>query len=458
MSWTHTLKRNAWLAAVLLVPALSVPAWAQTTGTGSTDNGTCEGMTGTATIAGKTYVSVGQVPIPSMSGYVYNRAECECKTRDLGMRIEMSTPIPMGTSGVGGELWVGAADCTAATARQTTGTICEKTNTAITVSSFMSIGTIDLAVPSETIPNPKPVNWMPTAETPTYPYSCNISGTSTRTFFVLLGDLTGSPASCKLPLAIDTSPPLQPQNISAANGDGAVTLHWEAPTGDNTQDIDSYQVLCRRKDSPMVPVKTTEFRQAARYYYSACINGAMYRRPPPTQTANLPAAPSDGIPTINSYEFPLHPAFICSDRLQVGTGGTSFNIRITDLENGVPYEFLVVAIDKSGNPSAPPDAECKPCDEMMMRTNPAECERRKNLAKCNQLVQGTPAPVVNPLAQFCQTDAECPTGFGCTLASPRRGTSPTPGWLALLGLGVALLPLRSRRRRPVSPSLSERRA
>ena len=163
MSWTHTLKRSAWLAAVLLRARAVRPAWAQTTGTGSTDNGTCEGMTGTATIAGKTYVSVGQVPIPSMSGYVYNRAECECKTRDLGMRIEMSTPIPMGTSGVGGELWVGAADCTTATARQTTGTICEKTNTAITVSSFMSIGTIDLAVPSETIPNPKPVNWMPTA-------------------------------------------------------------------------------------------------------------------------------------------------------------------------------------------------------------------------------------------------------------------------------------------------------
>jgi hypothetical protein len=389
-------------------------------------------MVGMQTIAGKTFVSVGQVPIPSMSGYVYNRAECECKTRDLGMRIEMSTPIPMGASGVGAELWVGAADCTAATTRQQTGTLCEKASTPITLSSFMSIGTIDLTIPSETIPNPKPVNWMSTdPKVPSYPYSCDVNGTSTRTFFVLLGDLTGSPATCKLPLAVDTTPPAAPKNVSAANGDGAVTVIWEAPTGDNTQDIDSYQVLCRRKDQPTVPVKSDEFRQSVRYYYSTCIDGSMYRRPPPTQTTNTPAAPGTGIPTSAAAGFSLHPAFICSDRVQVGAGGTSFNARITELENGVPYEFLVVAIDKSGNPSVP--------------------------AK-EQILEATPAPVVNPLSQFCQTEQDCPAGFGCAVSPTRRGPLAETAALAMLGLSTALLSFRSRRRRATASSLPRRPA
>lgn len=436
MRWTHPPKRSAWRAAALLVPALwawaPAPARAQTTGTMSTDSGTCEGTVGMQTIAGKTFVSVGQVPIPSMSGYVYNRAECECKTRDLGMRIEMSTPIPMGASGVGAELWVGAADCTAATTRQQTGTLCEKASTPITLSSFMSIGTIDLTIPSETIPNPKPVNWMSTdPKVPTYPYSCDVNGTSTRTFFVLLGDLTGSPATCKLPLAVDTTPPAAPKNVSAANGDGAVTVIWEAPTGDNTQDIDSYQVLCRRKDQPTVPVKSDEFRQSVRYYYSTCIDGSMYRRPPPTQTTNTPAAPGTGIPTSAAGGFSLHPAFICSDRVQVGAGGTSFNARITELENGVPYEFLVVAIDRSGNPSVP--------------------------AK-EQILEATPAPVVNPLSQFCQTEQDCPAGFGCAVSPTRRGPLAETAALAMLGLSTALLSFRSRRRRATASSLPRRPA
>ncbi len=429
MRWTHPQKRSAWLAAALWVPALLAPAQAQTM---STDSGTCEGMVGMQTIAGKTFVSVDQLPITGMAGYVYNRAECECKTRDLGMRIEMSMPIPMGASGVGAELWVGAADCTAATTRQQTGTLCEKASTPITLSSFMSIGTIDLTIPSETIPNPKPVNWMSTDPmVPTYPYSCDVNGTSTRTFFVLLGDLTSSPATCKLPLAIDTTPPAAPKNVSAANGDGAVTVFWEAPTGDNTQDIDSYQVLCRRKDQPTVPVKSTDFRQSVRYYYSTCINGSMYRRPPPTQTANKPAYPDKGIPEAVAGVFSLHPAFICSDRVQVGAGGTSFNARITELENGVPYEFLVVAIDKSGNPSTPSQ---------------------------QQILAATPAPVVNPLSQFCQTEQDCPAGFGCAMADGRRRPLAETSALAMLGLGSALIAWRSSRRRKSTPSLTGRSA
>ena len=126
---------------------------------------------------------------------------------------------------------------------------------------------------------------------------------------------------------------------------------WEAPTGDNTQDIENYQILCRRKDQPTVPVKDSEYRTNNRYWFSVCLNGSMYRRPPPTLTDNSPIAPEDNIPAAVAGQFPIHPAFICSDRISAANTG-SFSTRVDGLENNVDYEMLVIAIDKNGNPSA----------------------------------------------------------------------------------------------------------
>jgi len=412
--------KRGWLLGTALWLA-AVPAWAQTTGTTSTDKGSCEGMVGMQAIQGTTYVTVGKEPIMSMAGYVYSRAECECKTSDLGMRILMTTPIPAGTAGVGAEAWVGASDCTSTTNRTQTGSICEKAASAVSVSSFMSTAAIDIAFASEKIPNPKTVNWMPTPEQPVWPYSCDVNGTSTRTLYVLLGDVTATPASCKMPIAVDTTPPPEPTDISAASGDSAVTLRWTAPTMDNSQDIEFYQILCRRPDQPTVPVKDSSFRENNRYFYSACINGRMYRRPPPTQASNSPPNPTDGIPPAamdpKDTPFSLHPAFICSDRVQA-TGASTFSARIDGLENGVAYQLAVVAIDRNGNPSAP-----------------------------KTLVTATPQPVANPFAPFCEGEnANCPIGFGCrfSAARPQAGRSDLI-WLALVGL-----PLVLRRRRPDS--------
>ncbi len=400
---------------------LSVPAWAQTTGTTSADKGTCEGMVGMQAIQGTTYVTVGKEPIMSNAGYVYSRAECECKTTDLGMRILMTTPIPSGTSGVGAEAWVGASDCTSSTNRTQTGSICEKSDSAVSVSSFMSTAAIDIAFSSEKIPNPKTVNWMPTPDKPVWPYSCDVNGTSTRTLYVLLGDVSGSPASCKMPVTVDTTPPPEPQNVSAASGDSAITMRWEAPTGDNSQDIEYYQILCRRPEQPTKPVKDSAFLSSVRYYYSVCLNGQMYRRPPPTQAANQPEHPTDGIPAASAdpkdTPFSLHPAFICSDRVQA-MGASSFSTRVDGLTNGVAYQLAVVAIDRNGNPSTP-----------------------------KTLLTATPQQVANPFAQYCEGSGDCPTGLGCSLSAARPTPSYAP-WLALWGL-----PLILRRRRSVRGGL-----
>jgi len=418
--------KRCWLLGTAL-GLVAMPAWAQTTGMTSTDKGTCEGMVGMQAIQGTTYVTVGKEPILSMAGYVYGRAECECKTSDLGMRVLMTTPIPAGTAGVGAEAWVGASDCASATNRTQTGSICEKADSAVSVSSFMSTAAIDISFASEKIPNPKTVNWMPTPDKPVWPYSCDVNGTSTRTLYVLLGDVTGSPAACKMPISVDTTPPPEPIEISASSGDGAITVRWTAPTGDNSQDIEFYQVLCRRPDQPTQPVKDASFRENTRYFYSACVDGKMYRRPPPTQAANNPPAPTSDIPKAamdpKATPFSLHPAFICSDRVQA-MGASSFSTRVDGLENDIEYELAVVAIDRNGNPSSP-----------------------------KSLVKAMPKPVSNPFAQYCESgSANCPIGFGCSLAVARQASASVSGlWLALAGL-----PLFLRRRRAKAAASAQR--
>ena len=422
-------KRGLLLSTALVLAG--APAWADT-GTTSTDKGSCEGMVGMQAVQGTTYITVGKEPILSNAGYVFSRAECECKTTDLGMRILMTTPIPAGTAGVGAEAWVGASDCTSSTNRTQTGSICEKSDSAVSVSSFMSTAAIDIAFSSEKIPNPKTVNWMPTPDKPVWPYSCDVNGTSTRTLYVLLGDVTGSPAACKMPISVDTTPPPEPTQIGASSGDSAITMRWESPTGDNSQDIEFYQVLCRRPDRPTVPVKDSGFRDSTRYYYSACIDGQMYRRPPPTQASNSPSSPTTGIPAAamdpKATPFSLHPALICSDRVQA-MGASSFSTRIDGLENDVEYELAVVAIDRNGNPSTP-----------------------------KTLVKAVPKPVSNPFAQYCEGNSQdCPIGFGCSYSAAPRTAGAGLLWLALAGL-----PLLLRRRRlqiaPVSTQPSQRRS
>lgn len=404
---------------------VATPAMAQTVGTG-----TCEGTVGTApmaTIGGKTYVSVNKTPILSGAGYVFGLAECECKTRDIAMRIEMNPTIPQGVSGSGAEMWVGSVDCSTSSSRTQTGTVCEKNSASISVSQFMSTAPIDIPIASELVTNPKPIGMT------SWPYTCKLDGTQSRTVFVLLGDISGTPATCKLPLSIDTAVPVEPTNVTASAGDSAITVRWDAPTGDNTQDIENYQILCRRKDQPTVPVKDSEYRTNNRYWFSVCLNGSMYRRPPPTLTDNSPIAPEDNIPAAVAGQFPIHPAFICSDRISAANTG-SFSTRVDGLENNVDYEMLVIAIDKNGNPSA-----------------------------SQTIVEGRPVPSVNPLSAVCTNNPDCPVGFGCSAAPGTVSRAPQSqaglSWLLSAAGALGVVATLRRRRKPLgTPAATDRRS
>ena len=129
---------------------------------------------------------------------------------------------------------------------------------------------------------------------------------------------------------------------------------------------------------------------------------------PATCEGNICVAPSDGITTLDW-------SYVCTDHLQY----TTTEARITGLENGKTYQFVVVAYDLAGNYIQ------------------------------SEVFEGTPVPT-SGLWEACEDQgAVCGEAWGCTCDVPGERGAGGLGWLlgglgfAGLGLGVA----RRRRRR-----------
>src|SRR5689334_21108759 len=84
------IRRMACLAGMLVAGLGLHGAEAQMTG------GMCTAMGGTGTgmwsIAGAANLSVDNITILGGSGSPFGRAECECRSRDIMMRIQLTTP------------------------------------------------------------------------------------------------------------------------------------------------------------------------------------------------------------------------------------------------------------------------------------------------------------------------------------------------------------------------------
>ena len=116
--------------------------------------------------------------------------------------------------------------------------------------------------------------------------------------------------------------------------------------------------------------------------------------------------------TITSGVQSLDWSYVCTDHL----GYNSTSARITGLENGKNYKFLVVAYDKAGNPVFGDVIEARP-----IPTNGLweECEAQGNI---------------------------CGNGWTCSVAEPPRGWGWAFGAFGLLGLGAGAMVRRRRRR------------
>ncbi|MGB1274203.1 MAG: DUF4215 domain-containing protein [Nannocystaceae bacterium] len=100
-------------------------------------------------------------------------------------------------------------------------------------------------------------------------------------------------------------------------------------------------------------------------------------------------------------------SYVCSDALTANANGA----RIDGLENDRPYNFLVVAYDKAGNP------------------------------RVSQMLTATPKPTSDFWEQ-CEADGNiCGDGGFCSLVPRKRND----GQLAMLAIGLAALGLRRRR-------------
>jgi hypothetical protein len=196
--------------------------------------------------------------------------------------------------------------------------------------------------------------------------------------------------------------------------------------------VERYQVLCRDVLSPNTPVMP---ELAEKRFYSVCLNGQMFRRtnligsvvtptPQPdmgTRTMGLPERPSEtdeadmagaadlapaaDMRPLTPFEA-LSPSFICSDEIR--SAAATLEARISGLQNGRDYEFVVVAIDGYGNPRG------------------------------SAGVTGRPRPALNLLDALHRSG----NWAGCALAGRGGPAGPAPVLLLLL----SIVGLRLRRR------------
>lgn len=147
----------------------------------------------------------------------------------------------------------------------------------------------------------------------------------------VLVDSTGDGSAdgqAQFPFTVDLVPPPAPTGVSIKPGNEAVVLDWTAVDYATNMDLQGYQVLCRRGADLQV-FNTGTFTP----YPQTC---------PGTRTATGPEG--------------LDPNFVCSPLISRST--TSYRVKI--LQNDIVYGATVVAVDNSGNASAPVMLEAEP--------------------------------------------------------------------------------------------------
>jgi titin len=197
-------------------------------------------------------------------------------------------------------------------------------------------------------------------------------------------------ASCAVP-ATPVGAPGAPAGLTAAAGDGQVTLSWTAPASDGGSPVTGYRVY--KGTSPggetgpvngsslvTSPYTVTDLANGTPYYFTVtAVNKAGEGKPSdevpatpvavPGAPAGLTAAAGDGQVTL-SWTAPASDGGspVTGYRVYKGTspGGETGPVNgsslvtspytVTDLANGTPYYFTVTAVNKAG--------EGKPSDEV----------------------------------------------------------------------------------------------
>lgn len=231
--------------------------------------------------------------------------------------------------------------------------------------------------------------------------ACSATGQFDQSINVLI-DLNGDASpdvTISSSLVIDLSPPPQPANVTIQGGDEALIMHWTAIDTSLTTDLLGYQILCSRADHYQVfNERGTDGGATGPFNAGFDVCSSMQ-----------PGMGADGSLESSS------PTFVCSPLLSAVA--TSYRVEI--LQNDITYAASVVAVDNSGNVSAPIVGYGTPI---------------KTLSFYEVYRNGNPQ------------DAGSASGGFCALATSRPRLTSTLGSLLALSLG-AFGVIRSRRRR-----------
>jgi hypothetical protein len=322
------------------------------------------------------------------SGYVFDTAECQCHTDDIQLELQITNSIPASMPPGRLEVWIGT-DCDQLANRTTTGACQEIKDSGLTWETFVAGNTS----PKNVMPLNLPSDLLFATNGKA---SCHANQDLRNSVYILMsanGDLTSMTTlqQCDLSLEENTGSAFAPSRVDIVSDNSQVSLNWMEPQGIGQQVPVEYQVLCADNSGHPIPGLLPEVQA-----YSACVGGVMHRRnklpsasssttPPDggTNASDLGAAadnngaagverfgintnPSadeaqdgsatDGADyvTITNSDFAksLDPAFLCSGEITANNGG--LQAKIGGLQNHHQYQFVVVAIDKWGNPTAAP--------------------------------------------------------------------------------------------------------
>ncbi len=142
---------------------------------------------------------------------------------------------------------------------------------------------------------------------------------------------------------VDTQPPPQPLNLVAHSNESEIDVTWSAPSS-GTTDIAYYQALCAMADgvTPVFPSRTSDPQYVTTQATCPPIDAPSYEVP-----TDIPLDNGEmQVPLATGTAFAaLDARYICGE----ASTGTASSVQIQHLQNGVPYQVILVAVDFHGN-------------------------------------------------------------------------------------------------------------
>jgi hypothetical protein len=155
------------------------------------------------------------------------------------------------------------------------------------------------------------------------------------------GQLTGETTTGS---GVDTKPPPLPTSISASPGEGGINISWKPPTANNT-DIAYYQALCATLDGSPARARVASPRYTTTQSICPGITPPATETPSKTVLDNsesgemaIEAPPTGAFGTLDAN-------YICGE----ANTSTASSLSISGLDNGTPYQVILLAIDLHGN-------------------------------------------------------------------------------------------------------------